>query len=125
MPRATNGAAGHRRHREIVNASKGYRGTRSKLFGKANESRMRALQYAYRDRRNRKREFRKLWMQRINAAARLNGLTYGALIHGLQVAGIAVDRKMMAEMAVHDPQAFTGLVEHARTATAQSGAVVQ
>lgn len=121
MPRATNGAAAHRRHRKVVKSTKGHRATRSKLFGKANESMMRALRYAYRDRRARKRDFRRLWIQRINAAARLNGLTYGGLIHGLQVAGVAVDRKVLAELAVHDPQAFSGLAEQAKQAGVVAG----
>ncbi len=116
MPRATSATVKHARHREIRKAVKGHRGTRSKLFGKANESMMRALRYSYRDRRTRKREFRRLWIQRINAAARLNGLTYGGLIHGLQTAGIAVDRKILADLAVRDPVAFTGLAEQAKQA---------
>ncbi len=106
MPRATGGAASHRRHRELVKGAKGYRGTRSKLFGKANESRMRALRYPYRDRRARKRDFRRLWIIRINAAARINGLPYGRFMEGLERAGVEVDRKMLADLAVHDGAAF-------------------
>ena len=118
MARSTGGAAAHRRHRKVVNAAKGYRGTRSKNFGKANESVMRALRYAYRDRRARKRDFRRLWITRINAAARLNGTTYRELIHGLNLAGIAVDRKILADLAVNDPVAFGGLTEQAKVAGA-------
>ena len=116
MPRTKNGPAAHNRHRKVVKSVKGHRGTRSKLFGKANESMMRALRYAYRDRRTRKRDFRRLWITRINAAARLNGITYGALIHGLQTAGVAVDRKVLADLAVNDPVAFSGLAEQAKQA---------
>lgn len=117
MPRATNGAAAHRRHRKVIKQAKGNRATRNNLFGKANESVMRALRYSYRDRRTRKRDFRRLWIQRINAAARINGLTYGALIHGLGAAGVEVDRKILAELAVHDPGAFSGLAEQAKRAS--------
>ena len=116
MARATNAPQKHRRHREVVNSAKGYRATRSKLWGKANESRMRALRYAYRDRRARKRDFRRLWIMRINAAARLNGITYGGFIHGLGAAGIEVDRKLLAELAVNDPVAFAGLAQQAKQA---------
>ncbi len=116
MPRATNGVAAHRRHKKVLKQVKGHRATRSKLFGKANESMMRSLRYAYRDRRTRKRDFRRLWISRINAAARLNGLTYGGLIHGLQLAGIAVDRKILSDLAVREPEAFAGLAEQAKQA---------
>lgn len=122
MPRATNAVTSHRRHRKVVNAAKGYRGTRSKLWGKSNESVMRAARYQYRDRRTRKREFRRLWIQRINAAARLNGMTYGDMIHGLTVAGIAVDRKILAELAVHDAAAFSGLASLAKQASGAGAA---
>ncbi|ACZ41685.1 ribosomal protein L20 [Thermobaculum terrenum ATCC BAA-798] len=118
MPRATNRVASHRRHREVIKAVKGHRGTRSKLWGKANESLMRALQYAYRDRRNRKRDLRRLWITRINAAARLNGLSYSQLMHGLQLANVEIDRKILADMAVKEPQAFAGVVEQAKQAIA-------
>lgn len=117
MPRATNQVQARRRHRKVLNQVKGHRATRSKLFGKANESMMRSLSYAYRDRRARKRDFRKLWIMRINAAARLNGTTYRSLIHGLTVAGIAVDRKILAELAVNDPVAFSGIAEQAKQAS--------
>ncbi len=116
MSRATNQVQSRRRHRKVLNQVKGHRATRSKLFGKGNEAMMRALRYAYRDRRARKREFRKLWIVRINAAARLNGVTYGRMIHGLALANIAVDRKLLAELAVNDPVAFAGLAERAKQA---------
>jgi large subunit ribosomal protein L20 len=104
-------------HRNVLKRAKGYRGSRSRHFRVANEAVMKALSYAYRDRRVRKREFRRLWIQRINAAARLNGTTYSRLIHDLDKAGIAIDRKMLADMAVRDPAAFAQVV-----AQAQSGA---
>jgi large subunit ribosomal protein L20 len=116
MPRATNAVQARRRHKKVLQRARGFRATRSTNFGKANESVMRALRYAYRDRRARKRDFRKLWITRINAAARLNGTTYRELIHGLGVAGIAMDRKILAELAVNDPAAFAGIVEQAKQA---------
>ncbi len=118
MPRTRNRVAAHRRHREVVSATKGHRGSRGKLWGKSNESLMRALSYQYRDRRNRKRDFRQLWIMRINAAARLSGLTYGTLMHGLKAAGIELDRKVLADLAVRDPEAFKRLAEQARQASA-------
>lgn len=114
MPRIKTGVTAHRRHKKILKLAKGYRGARSKQFKKANESVMKAGQYAYRDRRVKKREFRRLWIARINAAARLNGISYSRLICGLTKAGVAVDRKMMAELAVSDAAAFTKLVDIAK-----------
>lgn len=114
MPRIKTGVTAHRRHKKILKLAKGYRGTRSKQFKKANESIMKAGQYAYRDRKVKKREFRRLWIARINAAARLNGISYSRLICGLTKAGVAIDRKMMADLAVTDAAAFTKLVEVAR-----------
>ena len=116
MPRVKSGVTAHKRHKKILKLAKGYRGARSKLFRKANETVMKAGAYAYRDRRNKKREIRRLWITRINAAARLNGISYSKLIFGLTKAGVAVDRKMMAELAVSDPNAFTKLVEVAKNA---------
>ena len=116
MPRATAGVTARKRHKKILKLAKGYRGTRSKLFRKANETVMKALYYARRDRRAKKGEFRKLWITRINAAARLNGISYSKLINGLNKAGVAVDRKILAELAVSDANAFTRLVEVAKTA---------
>ena len=94
--------------------AKGFRGGRGKLFRSATEAVDRALKYAFRDRRVKKRDFRALWIVRINAAARQNGLTYGKLIHGMKVAGIDLDRKVLAEMAVADPAGFTGIVEQVK-----------
>ena len=114
MPRVKTGVTAHRRHKKILKLAKGYRGARSKQFKKANESIMKAGQYAYRDRKVKKREFRRLWIARINAAARINGISYSRLICGLTKAGVAIDRKMMADMAVTDAAAFTKLVEVAK-----------
>lgn len=114
MPRVKTGVTAHRRHKKILKLAKGYRGARSKQFKKANESVMKAGQYAYRDRRVKKREFRRLWIARINAAARINGISYSKLICGLTKAGVAVDRKMMAELAVNDAAAFEKLVAVAK-----------
>lgn len=114
MARVKRGVAAHRRHRKVLLQVKGHRGTRNRLYKRAHESLMHSLKYAYRDRRNRKRDMRRLWIQRINAASRLNGLTYSRLIQGLSVAGVAVDRKMLADLAVRDEEAFTAVVEVAR-----------
>jgi large subunit ribosomal protein L20 len=100
----------------VLAQTKGHRGTRNRLFKRANESLMRSLAFQYRDRRNRKREMRKLWIQRINAASRANGLQYSRLIHGLSVAGVDIDRKMLADLAVRDEEAFAAIVEAARQA---------
>lgn len=116
MARVKRGVAAHRRHRKVLLQVKGHRGTRNRLYKRANESMMRALQYAYRDRRNRKRDMRRLWIQRINAASRLNGLPYNKLIHGLSLAGVAVDRKMLADLAVRDEAAFSAIAEVAKGA---------
>ncbi|MBW1805477.1 MAG: 50S ribosomal protein L20 [Deltaproteobacteria bacterium] len=109
MPRVKRGFKARQRRKKILKAAKGYRGGQSKLFKTASISVDRARQFAYRDRRNRKRDFRKLWIIRINAAARQNGLSYSRLIGGLQKAGIELDRKILAEMAVYDPAAFSKL----------------
>lgn len=114
MARVKVGVTAHARHKKILKLAKGYRGTRSRLFKKANESVMKALSYALRDRRAKKREFRKLWIARINAAARLNGLSYSRFIAGLTKAGVQVNRKMLADLAVNDAAAFAKLVELAK-----------
>ena len=114
MARIKRGLAAHRRHRSVLLQVKGHRGTRNRLYKRAHESMMRSLQYAYRDRRVRKRDMRRLWIQRINAASRLNGLPYSRLIQGLSLAGVQVDRKMMADLAVHDAEAFAALVQVAQ-----------
>ena len=110
MPRVKSGVTAHRRHKKILKLAKGYRGAKSKQFKKANETVMKALYYARRDRRAKKGEFRKLWIARINAAARMNGTSYSRLINGLTKAGVEVNRKMFADLAVHDEKAFAQLV---------------
>ena len=107
MPRARNVPQSRRRRKKILKQAKGYRAGRSRLLKTANVAVMRSRQYAYRDRKKRKGDFRRLWIVRINAAARENGLSYSALISGLKKAGIALDRKILAEMAVSDPQGFS------------------
>ena len=114
MPRVKKGVTAHRRHKKILKLAKGYRGARSKQFKKANELVMKALFYARRDRRAKKGEFRRLWIARINAAARINGLSYSKLINGLTKAGVEVNRKMLADLAVNELAAFNQLVETAK-----------
>ena len=109
MPRANSSVPRHRRHRKIVKQAKGYYGARSRTFKSAKDAVVKAGLYAYRDRRQRKRQFRRLWITRINAACRLNGLTYSAFIYGLKTKGIELDRKIIADMAVNDPQSFSKL----------------
>lgn len=116
MARVKVGVTAHRRHKHILQLAKGYRGAKSKQFKKANETVMKALSYARRDRRAKKGEFRRLWISRINAAARLNGLTYSRFIAGLTKAGVQVNRKMLADLAVNDAAAFAQLVEVAKKA---------
>ena len=119
MARVKRSVTAKKKRREILNEASGYRGQRSRLYRKAKEQVLHSKTYAFRDRRARKGEFRKLWIQRINAAARQNGMTYNRLIQGLNLAGIEVDRKNLAELAVNDPQAFTALVEAAKAALPQ------
>ena len=116
MARVKKGVTAHARHKKILKLAKGYRGTRSRLFKKANETVMKALYYARRDRRAKKREFRQLWIARINAAARITGTTYSRFIAGLTKAGVEVNRKMLADLAVNDAAAFAKLVEVAKNA---------
>lgn len=116
MPRVKKGVTAHRRHKKILKLAKGYRGSKSKLFKKANETVMKALFYARRDRRAKKREFRQLWIARINAAARTNGISYSQLVAGLKRAGVEVNRKMLADLAVNDGSTFGKLVETAKAA---------
>ena len=118
MPRASAAVSNHRRHKKILKLAKGYFGARSKQFRTANQSVMRAMRTAYVGRKLRKRDFRKLWIIRINAAARINGLSYSRLINGLKTAGVLVNRKIMADLAVNDPIAFSQLVDTAKTALA-------
>ena len=114
MPRVKTGVTAHRRHKKILKLAKGYRGARSKQFKKANEVVMKALFYARRDRRAKKGEFRKLWIARINAATRANGMSYSRFICGLTKAGVQVNRKMLADLAVNDSAAFAQLVVAAK-----------
>lgn len=116
MPRARNNVAAHRRHKKFLRQAKGNYGGRSRLYRTARETVQKGMAYAYRDRRNRKRDFRRLWIIRINAAARLNGLSYSAFINGLNKAGVSINRKMLADIAVKDFKAFTELAETARSA---------
>ena len=109
MPRANSSVPRHRRHRKIVKQAKGYYGARSRTFKSAKDAVVKSGLYAYRDRRQRKRQFRRLWITRINAACRLNGTTYSAFINGLKIKGVELDRKILADMAVNDPQSFTKL----------------
>jgi large subunit ribosomal protein L20 len=116
MPRVKRGVTAHARHKKILTMAKGHKGQRHRLFRRANESVTHALSYAYRDRRDRKSQFRRLWILRINAAARLHGLSYSRLIDGLAKAGIMLDRKVLADIAVRDAAAFGKLVEKAKAA---------
>ena len=109
MPRANSSVPRHRRHRKIVKQAKGYYGARSRTFKSAKDAVVKAGLYAYRDRRQRNRQFRRLWITRINAAWRRNGTTYSAFINGLKIKGIELDRKILADMAVNDPQSFAKL----------------
>ena len=115
MPRAKSSVVSRNRHRKVLKLAKGYRGSRSKLYRVANQAVMKALFYAYRDRRQKKRDFRKLWIARINAATRMNGLSYSRFIAGLKKAGVEVNRKMLADLAVNDAKAFGQLVELAKS----------
>lgn len=118
MARVKRGVTSHRRHKAVLQRAEGFRGTRNRLFKRANEAVMRSLQYQYRDRRVRKRQMRRLWIMRINAASREHGLPYGRFIEGLTRAGVAVDRKMLADIAVRDPEAFAKFVDIAKNAVA-------
>lgn len=114
MARAKGGVVGRRRHNKVLKQAKGYYGRKSTTFSAANQQVMKSLAYAYRDRRNRKREFRRLWIARINAAARQGGLSYSRFIDGLRKAGVEVDRKILADLAVRDEAAFGQLVAKAK-----------
>ncbi|MBI4639310.1 MAG: 50S ribosomal protein L20 [Candidatus Tectomicrobia bacterium] len=121
MPRATSGPATRHRRKKVLKLAKGYRGARSRLYKTARETVDRALKYAYSDRKKKKRDFRSLWIIRINAAARLHGLSYSTLIHGLKEAQVNLNRKILADMAVHDPEGFQKIADlaksHARAMT--------
>lgn len=113
MTRIKRGVTRHRRHKKLLKATKGHKGGRHNLYKRAHESLIHALQYSYAHRKKKKGDMRRLWSIRINAAARANGLSYSRLIHGLKLGGAEVDRKMLAELAVSDPQAFSQLVQQA------------
>jgi large subunit ribosomal protein L20 len=114
--RVKGGPHGHLRHKKILKMAKGYFGSRSRLFRRANETLLKGLWYSYRDRRVRRRDLRKLWITRINAAARLNGVSYSKLVFGMKTAGITINRKMLADLAVRDPQTFAAIVSKATAA---------
>jgi large subunit ribosomal protein L20 len=118
MPRVKRGVPARRRHKKIIGLAKGHKGQRHRVFKRASESVLHSLDYAYRHRRERKGDFRKLWIARINAAARLNGVSYSRLIDGLNKAGITIDRKMLADLAVRSPDAFVEIAKKAQAATA-------
>jgi large subunit ribosomal protein L20 len=123
MPRVKRGTLVKKRHKKIIEAASGYFGGKKNLFKTANEQFMRSGNYAYRDRRNKKREFRRLWITRISAACRENGLTYNRFIEGLNKGGIAIDRKVLSEIAISDPGAFTQLVAQATSVLRLAGSV--
>ena len=118
MPRAKTGVVRRRRHKKILKRAKGYWGLRSKSVRIAQQTLLNAADYAYRDRRDKKAEFRRLWIARINAAARSEGMSYSTFVNGLRRAGVEIDRKVLADLAVQEPEAFRGLVDKAREAAA-------
>jgi large subunit ribosomal protein L20 len=122
MARVKRSVAARRKRRKMLEAAKGYRGTKHSSYRRAKEQVQRSLRYAYRDRRVRKREFRSLWITRINAAARENGMTYGELVHGLGLAGVTLNRKILADLAINEPEAFAALYARARDARAATSA---
>jgi len=119
MARVKGGTVARKRRKKILKLAKGYYGSKHRLYKTANEQVMRSLQYAYRDRRQRKRDFRKLWITRINAAARMNGLSYSKFMHGLKLAEIDMNRKMLAQIAISDAAAFTQIADQAKAAMAK------
>ena len=118
MPRVKRGVTAHKRHKKILKQAKGYYGARSRVFRVAKQAVIKAHQYAYRDRKQRKRQFRSLWIIRINALVREHGISYSQFMHGLKQAEISVDRKILSELAVHNKDAFAALVEQAKSAMA-------
>ena len=120
MARVKRGVTAKARHKKVLGKAKGYYGARSKLFKTAKQAVIKAGQYAYRDRRQRKRQFRALWITRINAAARLHGMSYSRLINGMNLAEIDIDRKVLADIAVHDPDAFGSIASQAKAALPES-----
>ena len=118
MPRSRPKVYAHKRHKKVLKFTKGQFGSRHRLFRRANEAMLKSLFYAYRDRRNRRRDFRRLWIARINAAARINGISYSRLIHGLKIANVHVDRKVLAHLAIHNASIFSQLAETAKAQVA-------
>ena len=116
MPRVKRAVSAHKKRRTVLNRAKGYYGAKSRSYRAAKEQVQHSLQYQYRDRRNKKREVRRLWITRINAAARINGLSYSVFMNGLKKAGVELDRKVLSDMAINDPEAFASLVEVAEKA---------
>lgn len=125
MPRVKRGVTGHRRHKRLMKQTKGYQGLRRSSVKKAREAVMKALTYAYRDRRTKKRDFRRLWIQRINAGARQHGLSYSQFMNGLKKAGVELDRKILADLAYRQPDAFGKLAEDAKKALAKPAAAAK
>lgn len=120
MARVKRGTIAHARHKKVIDKAKGYYGRRKNVFRVAVQAVEKAGQYAYRDRRNKKRDFRKLWIQRINAGVRQHGMTYSRFIDGLNKAGIELDRKVLSDLAIHEPDAFKSLVDQAQAALTQN-----
>ncbi len=120
MTRVRRGVTSHARHKKVLALAKGYRGRSKNCYRLALQRVEKALRYAYRDRRNRKRAFRALWIQRINAGARQHGLTYGKFMHGLSLAGVTLDRKVLSDLAVREPAAFKTLVDRAQSVLAEA-----
>ena len=123
MPRIKRAVAAKKKRRTMLTKAKGYYGNKSRSYRAAKEQVQHSLQYTYRDRRNKKREIRRLWITRINAGARQNGMSYSTFMNGLKLAGIGLDRKVLSDMAIHDPGAFSKLVELAKAQVAQKAAV--
>ena len=118
MTRVKRGKTAHKRHKKVLKLTKGQKGSKHLLFRRANEAMLKSLWYSYRDRRNRKRDFRRLWIARINAASRQNGLSYSRFVHGLKQADVVLDRKVLADIAVHDADTFAQITDIARTSLA-------
>jgi large subunit ribosomal protein L20 len=125
MARVKRGVTAHARHKKVLDLAKGYRGRGSKAYRVALEKVEKALRYAYRDRRNKKRDFRGLWIQRINAGVREHGMTYSQFIHGLKLAGIDLDRKVLSDLAIREPEAFANVIETAKSALDQMPAAAE
>ena len=117
MPRVKRAVSAHKKRRTVLNRAKGYYGAKSRSYRAAKEQVQHSLQYQYRDRRNKKREVRRLWITRINAAARINGLSYSVFMNGLKKAGVELDRKVLSDMAINDPEAFASLVDSSNSTT--------